>query len=107
MVKITYIEPRGSRREVDLDSGLTLMQGAINSNVAGIVAECGGACVCATCHVYVDERYLAVLPPPTATEHEMLGAVMNERRPNSRLSCQIKVSSQLDGAVIRVAERQI
>jgi 2Fe-2S ferredoxin len=107
MVKVTYIEPTGARRELDLEVGLTLMQGAINGGVDGIVAECGGACVCATCHVYVDEGYLSLLPPPTATEAEMLDAVLSERRPNSRLSCQIRVSEELDGAVIRVAERQI
>ena len=96
MVRICYIEPGDVRRDVKLEIGQTLMQGAIANGIKGIVAECGGACVCATCHVYV-----------SATENEMLEAVATERLPNSRLSCQIKASERLDGAIIRLPAAQI
>ena len=107
MVRICYIEPGDVRRDVKLEIGQTLMQGAIANGIKGIVAECGGACVCATCHVYVDERYLPALTPVSATENEMLEAVATERLPNSRLSCQIKASERLDGAIIRLPAAQI
>jgi 2Fe-2S ferredoxin len=87
--------------------GQTLMRGAINNGVEGIVAECGGACVCATCHVYVDESHFAAVTPPSAMENEMLDAVASERLPNSRLSCQIQASEALDGAVVRLPPAQI
>ena len=107
MPKITYIEPSGNRAIVDLPDGWTLMQGATANGVDGIEAECGGSCACATCHCYVDE---AQLRPARAagrrTELAMLENVAAERRPNSRLSCQIKVSAALDGLVVRLPERQ-
>lgn len=107
MVRISYIEPGDVRRDVELEVGQTLMQGAIANGVKGILAECGGACVCATCHVYVDERYLSVLAPLSPTENEMLDAVATERLPNSRLGCQIRATEKLDGAVIRVPATQL
>jgi 2Fe-2S ferredoxin len=107
MVRICYVEPDGVQKHVELEVGQTLMRGAVSSGVRGIVAECGGACVCATCHVYFDERYLTALAPPSATESEMLDAVASERLPNSRLSCQIKASEALDGAVVRLPPAQI
>lgn len=82
------------------------MQGALDNGIAGIVAECGGACVCATCHVYVDEAFLDLLDKPARTEDEMLDAVAAERRENSRLSCQIKASGRLDGIVLGVPSEQ-
>lgn len=107
MVRICYVEPDGVQKHVELEVGQTLMRGAVNNGIRGIVAECGGACVCATCHVYFDERYLALLTPPSATETEMLDAVASERHQNSRLSCQIKASELLDGAVVRLPPTQI
>lgn len=107
MVRICYIEPGDVRREVELEIGQTLMQGAIANGVRGIVAECGGACVCATCHVYMDEGVLPALVPVSPTENEMLDAVAAERRPNSRLGCQIKASDALNGAIVRLPATQI
>jgi 2Fe-2S ferredoxin len=82
------------------------MEAAIDNGVEGIVAECGGACSCATCHVYVDPQWSGRLPPPHAQEDGMLDCVL-DRRPNSRLSCQIKLTEDLDGLVLRVADTQI
>jgi 2Fe-2S ferredoxin len=107
MVRIHYVEPNGVQRSVELEIGQTLMQGAVKSGIKGIVAECGGACVCATCHVYFDERYMAAVAPSSATESEMLDAVASERLPNSRLSCQIKASDAIDGAVVRLPPVQL
>lgn len=106
MTRIRYVEPCGHARDVEVDQGLSVMEGAILNMVPGIEAECGGACVCATCHVYVDEAYASTLCPPNATEHEMLDAVASERRPTSRLSCQIKVAAALDGLTVYLPERQ-
>lgn len=105
MPKITYIEPSGREVEIDLPVGWTLMQGATTNGVEGIEAECGGSCACATCHCYV-ERLADRLPPPNETEQNMLANVMAERRPNSRLSCQIKVTSDLEGIVVRLPDVQ-
>jgi len=82
------------------------MQGATANGVDGIVAECGGSCACATCHCYVEERRLADLPPPSEAECGMLENVAAERRPNSRLSCQIKADAALEGLVISLPDRQ-
>lgn len=106
MVRVTYVQPDGSAREVQLSAGTSLMQGALDNGIAGIVAECGGACVCATCHVYVGEAYLDLLDKPARTEDEMLDAVAAARRGNSRLSCQIMASERLDGIVLGVPSEQ-
>jgi 2Fe-2S ferredoxin len=82
------------------------MLGALLNNVPGIEAECGGACSCATCHVYVDERFLPKLPPMEDAENEMLTGVVAERRPNSRLSCQIPMRDELAGLRVQIPERQ-
>lgn len=95
-----------SRREVTADAGTTLMMAAVKNGVDGIEAECGGTCTCATCHVYVDERFVDRLPPPGEDELEMLDFVAAERKPNSRLSCQIVVTPQTDGLVVRLPETQ-
>ena len=105
MPKITYIEPSGHEVDIELPVGWTLMQGATANGVEGIEAECGGACACATCHCYV-EHLAERLPAPSQTEEDMLASVAAERRPNSRLSCQIKVTEQLDGIVVRLPETQ-
>ena len=105
MARITYIEPDGSERIVDVKAGLSLMEGAINNGVNGIEADCGGVCACATCHIYVDEAWIEIVGPPSPMEEDMLDFGFDVK-PNSRLSCQIKVSDQLDGLVVRTPERQ-
>jgi 2Fe-2S ferredoxin len=106
MVKITYVEPSGASSTLALPEGWSLMQGAIVNGIDGIIGECGGACVCGTCHCYVDEARVAELPPPSADELEVLGGVAAERRANSRLACQINASPTLDGLVVTVAATQ-
>ena len=106
MANITYIEPSGNAVTVAVTDGWSLMQGATAGGVDGIVAECGGSCACATCHCYVDESRAADLPPPSQGELDMLANVAAERRPNSRLSCQIKASPALDGLVVTLPDTQ-
>jgi 2Fe-2S ferredoxin len=106
MPKVTYIQPDGKTRVVDAPAGTTVMEAAVDNDVAGIVAECGGACSCATCHVYVDPAWLDKLPPRAAQEDGMLDCAL-DRRANSRLSCQIVLKNDLDGLVVRVADEQI
>ena len=105
MTKITYIAFDGTRFEVDAENGSTVMENAIRNSVPGIEAECGGACACATCHVYVDEAWTDVVGPPEAMEEDML-AFAYEVRPTSRLSCQIRVRDEIDGLVVSIPERQ-
>jgi ferredoxin, 2Fe-2S len=106
MTHITYIEPSGNSVTIDVPEGWSLMQAATTNGVEGILAECGGSCACATCHCYVDESRLADLPPPGETELGMLGNVAAERRPNSRLSCQIKATAALEGLVVKLPTTQ-
>jgi 2Fe-2S ferredoxin len=106
MTHITYIEPSGQVRSLDVADGWSLMQAAISHGVDGIVGECGGSCACATCHCYVDEVRLADLSPPEPGELDMLDNVAAERRPNSRLACQIKASPALQGLVLTLPDRQ-
>ncbi|TWG59465.1 MULTISPECIES: 2Fe-2S iron-sulfur cluster-binding protein [unclassified Aminobacter] len=105
MTKITYITHDGTRFEVEAANGSTVMENAIRNSVPGIEAECGGACACATCHVYVDEAWADVVGAPEAMEEDMLDFAW-EVGPTSRLSCQIKVRDELDGLVVRIPERQ-
>jgi 2Fe-2S ferredoxin len=105
MAHITYIGNDGQTYEVDAVNGSTVMENAIRNDVPGIVAECGGACACATCHVYVDEAWTDVVGRPEPMEEDMLDFA-SDVRPNSRLSCQIRVRDELDGLVVRVPERQ-
>ncbi|MBX6373793.1 MAG: 2Fe-2S iron-sulfur cluster binding domain-containing protein [Acetobacteraceae bacterium] len=107
MPRITFIQPDGAERTLDLPVGTTLMLGATQNGVRGIVAECGGCCSCATCHVYVDEDWADRLPPPESGEDEMLFGTAAERLPNSRLSCQLTVTEDMDGLVVRVPDRQV
>lgn len=107
MPKVTYRHPDGTEQSLDIASGISVMQGAISGGVKGIVAECGGAAMCATCHVYVDDRWIGALPEMNAVESEMLESAASERRSNSRLSCQIKVSPALDGLVVNIPDRQL
>ena len=105
MAKITYIAHDGTKFDVDADNGSTVMENAIKNAVPGIEAECGGACACATCHVYVDDAWTATVGGPEAMEEDMLDFAYDVQ-PTSRLSCQIKVTDAMDGLVVRVPERQ-
>lgn len=102
MPKIVYIEPEGERVEVEVEEGYSVMEGAIMNGVEGIEAECGGACSCATCHCYVREEWWDKLPEIDVIEDSMLEAA-TERRDNSRLTCQIPVTEELDGLTLEVA----
>ena len=106
MPKVTYIEPNGNPVELDVQEGWSVMQGAMSNGVAGIEAECGGSCACATCHCYVEGDVAARLPPAAEGELAMLDHVVAEHRPNSRLCCQIKVTPETDGLVVRFPDRQ-
>ena len=106
MTQITYIEASGQTTTIDLAEGWSLMQGATTHGVDGIIGECGGSCACATCHCYVGEARLGDLPPPSEGELAMLENVASERRPNSRLACQLKASTALEGLVVHLPETQ-
>ena len=105
MVQITYKDSSGHDRTVSADIGATVMETAVKNGVPGIDAECGGACACATCHVYVDDAWLAKVGKPAQMEEDMLDFAFDVRK-NSRLSCQIKVSAALDGLQVTTPERQ-
>ncbi len=105
MAKITYIEHDGTEHVVDVADGLSVMEGAVNNMIPGIDADCGGACACATCHVYVDEKWLPKLDAKEDMEQTMLDFAPDVQE-NSRLSCQIKVSDDIDGLVVRMPESQ-
>lgn len=105
MPKITFIESSGQQRTVEAEVGATVMETAIKNGVPGIEAECGGACSCATCHVYVDEAWTDKTGEPSPMEEDMLDFAF-EVKPTSRLSCQIKVREELDGLVVTVPAKQ-
>ena len=105
MPKITFIDATGVSRSVDAEVGATVMEAAIKNGIPGVEAECGGACACATCHVYVDEEWREKTGEPSPMEEDMLDFGFDVR-PNSRLSCQIKVTDELDGLVVSTPERQ-
>jgi ferredoxin, 2Fe-2S len=107
MPKITYIEHNGTAHVVDVPVGTSVMRGAVNNNVPGIDADCGGECACATCHVYVDAAWLGIvgLPPAGSQEASMLSFAA-VTQPDSRLSCQIPVTNALEGLVVRMPEGQ-
>ena len=105
MVKITYIEHDGKEHVVDVPLGWSLMEGAVKNRVDGIDADCGGACACATCHVYVDPDWESVLPPKSEMEEAMLDFAL-VTAPNSRLSCQLRVTSDMDGLILRMPVSQ-
>ena len=106
MPKIVFIEPGGSRHEIDAPLGITLMEAARQHGVQGVVALCGGACACATCHVYVDPCWLPRLEPREEMEEGMLESAW-QPRDNSRLSCQVHITAQLDGLQVTVPQRQV
>ena len=106
MLTIKYIAFDGSTTEIEADVGQSVMQAAINNGVPGIVAECAGACACATCHVYFDEEWFVKLPEPQNAEKQMLEYAIDPKE-NSRLGCQIKLTDELDGLVVHTPESQI
>ena len=106
MANITFVEASGQSTTLNLPDGWSLMQGATANGVDGIIGECGGSCACATCHCYVDDLLARVLPAPSQNELDMLDNVVAERRPNSRLACQIKASPALEGLVVHLPETQ-
>lgn len=105
MTKVTFIQPSGQSRTLEASDGDSVMQVAVRHQLPGIDAECGGACSCATCHVYVDEAWLAKLAPPSEVETAMLDFV-EALASGSRLGCQIKLTDALDGLVVRLPRRQ-
>jgi 2Fe-2S ferredoxin len=106
MPRVTFISHDGYEHDVHVTAGTSLMHAAVDNGVSGIVADCGGACSCATCHCYVDESWLEKLPAAHEAELQMLDFVM-DFQPNSRLSCQVVVTDELDGIVVRLPARQI
>jgi len=105
MPRIVFIEASGRDYEIEAEVGLSLMENAVRNGIDGIVAECGGACSCATCHVYIDKAWLDKVGAPNAIEQEMLDLAYDTQA-NSRLSCQIKVNDELDGLTIHIPARQ-
>jgi ferredoxin, 2Fe-2S len=107
MPKIVFVAHDGVTRTVEELAAVSVMQAALNAGISGIVGECGGSMMCATCHVYVREPWLAKLPAMTATENEMLTMTASERKPSSRLSCQIVISAERDGITVELPESQV
>jgi ferredoxin, 2Fe-2S len=106
MAKITYREFGGKEHVIEAAPGSSVMEGAVHNNIRGVIAECGGCCSCATCHVYVDPAWIEKLDEKSEEETAMLEAVCDPR-PNSRLACQIKVSERLDGLIVQLPEKQV
>ncbi len=106
MPKIIFVDADGTQHEVEAKSGISIMENAIANNIDGIEAECGGSCMCATCHCFIEEDHAAKLPAMDSDEDEMLGFAAEERRPGSRLSCQVKMTDELDGIVVNLPAEQ-
>ena len=107
MAKITYIEHSGKEHVVEVANGLTVMEGARDNDIPGIEADCGGACACSTCHVYVHPSWVGKVPGKEAMEEDMLDFAYEPDPARSRLTCQIKVTDALDGLVVQMPEKQI
>ena len=107
MVKVTYIEFNGTEHVIDVAQGLTVMEGARDNNIPGIEADCGGACACSTCHVYIDSSWVDRLPPKDDMEEDMLDFAYDPNPITSRLTCQLEVTDDFDGLVVRMPEKQI
>ncbi|KPA21359.1 Ferredoxin-6 [Shimia sp. SK013] len=107
MAKITYVEHNGTEHVVEVANGLTVMEGARDNNIPGIEADCGGACACSTCHVYVDAAWAEKIPAKDDMEEDMLDFAFEPNPATSRLTCQIKVTDALDGLVVKMPEKQI
>ena len=106
MARITFVQPDGSATEVEVANGLTVMEGAIENDIAGVIAECGGSCSCSTCHCYVADGWMDALPPVEKDESALLEFAW-EPRSSSRLTCQILVTDELDGLVLHVPAEQL
>ena len=106
MVKVTFIEADGTEHPVEADTSLCLMRNAVANDIPGIIADCGGELACATCHVYIDEKWLAATGAVSEEEREMLECAM-EPRDNSRLSCQVDLTEALDGMIVRLPDAQL
>ena len=106
MPAITYVSPSGEAHTIDVPAGDSVMEGAVQNGIDGILAECGGNLQCATCHVYVDVASLALLEPIKDDENEMLNVTASQRKPNSRLSCQLPVIKKLEGLIVRLPPTQ-
>lgn len=107
MPQLSYISHDGIRSDIEVNVGGTVMQNALERGLAGINGDCGGACQCCTCHVYVEESWLARLPPMEEMEDAMLDSTAEPRRPNSRLSCMLTMGAELDGLVVHLPATQI
>ncbi len=107
MAKITYVEHSGTKHVVEVAAGLTVMEGARDNNVPGIEADCGGACACSTCHVYLDAAWVEKVPAKDAMEEDMLDFAYEPDEVRSRLTCQIKVTDDLDGLIVHLPIKQI
>jgi ferredoxin, 2Fe-2S len=105
VAKITYIQPDGTKNEVDVPNGQSVKDGAVNNLVQGILAECGGACACATCQVYIDDAWFSIVGKAEGVEKDMLDFAFNPKE-TSRLSCQVDVIDALNGLVVHVPEEQ-
>ena len=105
MSKITYQDTKGNSKTIDVENGLTVMEGAIQNDIPGIDADCGGAMACATCHVYVEEQWFKKIPKDDDAEIDMIDMALEPKK-NSRLSCQITVSDELDGLTVNIPSKQ-
>lgn len=106
MSKVVYVSHDGTRRELDIADGVSLMQAAVSNGIYDIVGDCGGSASCATCHVYVDNSFMDKVPAPSERETGMLDCAAAEVKPNSRLCCQIVMTSELDGIVVDIPDKQ-
>lgn len=106
MTHVTFIDAKGTSRSVDAPEGMSVADAALNNQVPGIEADCGGFCACATCHVYLDDEWLAKVPPADELEAAMLDTEAVDRRANSRLACQLRLSDALEGIIVHTPERQ-
>ena len=105
MAKVTYKDSQGNSKTIEVEKGLSVMEGAIQNDISGIDADCGGAMACATCHVYVEEKWLDKLPKAEDGENDMIDMALEPKK-NSRLSCQLIVSNELDGLIVTTPEKQ-
>ena len=105
MTKITYIESTGNQKTIEVENGLSVMEGAIQKEIPGIDADCGGSMACATCHVYVEEKWLNKIPKAEEAEVDMIDVAFEPKK-NSRLSCQLMVTDELDGLVVTTPTKQ-
>ncbi len=105
-MKITFIENNGTEHNLDVEPGVSVMEVAIQNNIDGIDAECGGSCMCATCHCFIDETFLNKLPEVDETENDLLDCTSESRQSNSRLSCQLELTTEMDGLIVRLPATQ-